>query len=167
MSFQPNSKLTTIVTAVFLLTLGGSGWWWYKRPSNQIEAAVRSKLLDPDSANFYEFKVNRSTGYGCGYVNSKNTVGGYAGKRSFVATTSGEVHFDPELKEPDPPTDLPDGPLILPRSNDPEVLLADAMRRSAENDYKKQRLIEWRQKADEVRETNLAYYNLVKEKCPE
>jgi len=44
--------------------------------------AVRSKLKDPDSARFYEL---HSTGNStCGFVNAKNSYGGFTGKKPFV-----------------------------------------------------------------------------------
>jgi hypothetical protein len=63
------------------------------------QSAVKQHLTDPDSAQFSDETVvwNRnSSGYVtdvtvCGWVNSKNTFGGYAGKTRFVATSDSDV----------------------------------------------------------------------------
>lgn len=51
-----------------------------------VEPAVRERLMDPESARFdwpYLFHTASNGLVTCGYVNSKNRMGGYAGK-SFV-----------------------------------------------------------------------------------
>lgn len=67
-----------------------------------VEAAVKAKLKDPASARFKHPKVNVPTGYAgifyCGYVNSKNSYGGYAGDAEFA------VGFATEIKKGKPDT---------------------------------------------------------------
>lgn len=51
-----------------------------------IEAAVRESLKDPLSAQFgasYAVETPDKTIYVCGYVNAKNSFGGYTGKKLY------------------------------------------------------------------------------------
>lgn len=58
----------------------------------QIEELIRSRLRDPDSAQFGRMYVARD-GFVCGFVNAKNSFGGYVGDRLY--TTDGtHVHID-------------------------------------------------------------------------
>jgi hypothetical protein len=67
-----------------------------------VEAAVKEKLKDPASARFRHPKINVPTGdvglFYCGYVNSKNSFGGYAGDAEFA------VGFATEIKNGKPDT---------------------------------------------------------------
>lgn len=49
--------------------------------------AVRDKLIDPSSAEFYDLAEhgNGSLTYVCGEVNAKNLYGGYTGKKQFIS----------------------------------------------------------------------------------
>lgn len=60
---------------------------------------VQQALLDPDSARFSRVKYYRTTGATCGYVNSRNRMGGYAGSVKFMLSPGGIVTFGPS--EPD------------------------------------------------------------------
>lgn len=62
----------------------------YELSTEQIEAVergIREDLKDPDSAKFARFAATREPGSGmitvCGYVNAKNSYGGYTGKQLF------------------------------------------------------------------------------------
>ena len=50
----------------------------------QYENAVKSLLVDPDSAKFNETHVSEDKRVACGSVNSKNRMGGYSGDMSFM-----------------------------------------------------------------------------------
>jgi hypothetical protein len=63
-----------------------------KLDAKAIMDGVVYKLSDPDSAKFREIKVNYSDLTVCGYVNSKNQLGGYAGFEPFI----GELIKDPK-----------------------------------------------------------------------
>jgi hypothetical protein len=74
-----------------------------------VKAVVREHLEDPDSAQFSGIKIelarkgSKNEGkYGfCGYVNAKNSYGGYAGKSFFIGDFEGKVVIlDPDLSEP-------------------------------------------------------------------
>lgn len=52
--------------------------------------AVLGRLKDPDSAKFGQV-VARESGIVCGYVNSKNSFGGYTGDKAFIYFTKKEV----------------------------------------------------------------------------
>lgn len=73
------------MAVVALLSLPGSALAGY-------ENAVREALKDPDSARFYGTKTFPN-GNACGYVNAKNSYGGYAGKTPF-AYISGRAILD-------------------------------------------------------------------------
>ncbi|WAJ29331.1 hypothetical protein [Antarcticirhabdus aurantiaca] len=52
----------------------------------KVEAAVRKKLLDPDSAQFQDVRASVSDSgliTVCGKVNAKNQYGGYSGRKLF------------------------------------------------------------------------------------
>lgn len=52
-----------------------------------VEGGIREDLKDPDSAKFSGFRATKEPNAGmvtvCGFVNSKNSFGGYAGKQLF------------------------------------------------------------------------------------
>jgi len=59
-----------------------------------FKALVLDRLKDPDSAKFTGVKLNGDYTALCGAVNAKNTMGGYAGKRLFVASSDNKVVFE-------------------------------------------------------------------------
>lgn len=51
--------------------------------AEHIEPAIREELMDPESARFewpFFFSAQSNGWATCGYVNSKNSMGGYVGK---------------------------------------------------------------------------------------
>jgi len=59
--------------------------------ANQIEPAISAELIDPDSAHFewpYDFTRRENGWVTCGYVNSRNRMGGYAGKAAVLVVFS-------------------------------------------------------------------------------
>jgi len=51
--------------------------------------AVKNSLKDPESAEFKDVYANYTDGYdvvACGYVNAKNSFGGYTGYKAFVSS---------------------------------------------------------------------------------
>lgn len=68
----------------------------------QAIAAVKQKLKDPDSAKFKNLRPMGEGGGYCGWVNARNSYGGYAGFAVFYVNSKGEVAIlPPELSEPD------------------------------------------------------------------
>lgn len=67
--------------------------------SKQIEQAkglVKNGLTDSGSAEFSDVSYYKSSNYVCGYVNAKNKLGGYVGKKEFlVSIKDGSVYFEP------------------------------------------------------------------------
>lgn len=70
-----------------------------ERVAPEVRAAFDAELIDYPSARFRDVFVSRNpeaeaergspgTGYLCGYVNSKNQMGGYAGWKRFMASGS-------------------------------------------------------------------------------
>lgn len=51
---------------------------------NKVKKAVVQRLIDPDSARFEFLQAGKEVGNYCGYVNSKNRMGGYAGASPFI-----------------------------------------------------------------------------------
>ncbi|SDY54641.1 hypothetical protein [Citreimonas salinaria] len=56
-----------------------------------VKAAVRNKLKDPDSAQFGEIHAKRDGQKidVCGWVNARNSLGGYVGETLFMTWLSG------------------------------------------------------------------------------
>lgn len=73
--------------------------WKIFQPVWQVESNVRARLKDPDSAKFSEVTFNAAKGAGCGYVNAKNSMGGYTGTSHFVLLKDGALHFAPSGDE--------------------------------------------------------------------
>jgi len=71
-----------------------------------VKALVSAELKDPRSAQFSGIKLRKNGETGkvdhfCGYVNAKNSYGGYAGKSYFIGDFEGKiVILDPDLSEP-------------------------------------------------------------------
>ena len=81
--------------AVALSVFGASYWWISMKPVTGVENAVREALNDPESARFKGVRFYKNTGAGCGFVNSKNRMGGYVGDQLFIRFADGEVRFGP------------------------------------------------------------------------
>lgn len=76
------------IAAVALLLCSACG---DQKMINKAEQAVLSQMKDPDSAKFKDVSVLTSpTGatYICGFVNGKNSFGGYNGYKQFIYTPS-------------------------------------------------------------------------------
>ncbi len=89
-----------IVAILSLLTIGSIAvaatlTWRTLQPTWQVESDVRNRLKDPDSAKFSEVTFNKVKGAGCGYVNAKNSMGGYTGASHFILLKDGALHFAP------------------------------------------------------------------------
>lgn len=86
-------KIASIIVIVLVGLLAGA---YYYKPIYDLKEAVKNELIDPDSAKFKDIYINRKAQVGCGRVNSKNKMGGYAGDRFFVVFTggTGRVVFD-------------------------------------------------------------------------
>lgn len=82
-------KLATAVTVLSCLLVGCD-----KLPTdeNRAKNAVRKVLIDPDSAIFSDTFKSTASETTCGWVNSRNRMAGYVGKKPFYHhITSGEV----------------------------------------------------------------------------
>lgn len=100
------------ITTTSVLVLGLTTWWWFIfKPENDaklkkeadiehVKTLVKSSLKDPDSAKFDDIKYFPETKAGCGYVNAKNSMGGYVGLTRFIASDSGDVSFEPPDDSP-------------------------------------------------------------------
>lgn len=62
---------------------------------------VRERLKDPNSAQFKDsyFKIWQGTPVVCGWVNSKNALGGYGGFQRFVAAGESVAYIEEEVAD--------------------------------------------------------------------
>lgn len=74
-------------------------WIVVFKPIFDVETKVRSQLKDPESAMFSKVTFNTKTKAGCGYVNAKNSLGGYIGKSHFVLLEDGDLKLSPLGRE--------------------------------------------------------------------
>lgn len=103
-----NRRTKIFIVAGVVITGILTATWWYFYPIYTIKSNVKNSLLDPESGLFSDVEFHRNTGFGCGYVNARNNLGGYGGKKYFVASLEGATVFDPtlelevtEISEPD------------------------------------------------------------------
>lgn len=127
----------SLLLAALVLTIGAVAAWWVYAPVNKIKSIVRTALLDPDSAQFTEVEFHSATESGCGYVNAKNKVGGYTGRKLFVASLSGQVEFAPTPQEPPPVRELerqlPSGNWMVDANSRTQDLYREALEIDARN----------------------------------
>jgi hypothetical protein len=64
-----------------------------------VMSLVRAKLKDPDSAKFHDIKRRGPLDY-CGWVNARNSYGGYAGDSIFLANSKWSVLLRPGASDP-------------------------------------------------------------------
>lgn len=69
--------------------------------NRKSENTVRAKLRDPSSAEFsaVRFSDKSGTPMTCGFVNSKNALGGYAGLQRFVAAGDQMAFLEEEVSD--------------------------------------------------------------------
>lgn len=60
-------------------------------PENDAKKAVKSLLIDTESARFERVIVPEGGGAVCGFVNGKNRMGGYAGETPFIYLTAAKL----------------------------------------------------------------------------
>ena len=83
-----------ILGSIFVTFLGVGATGWFLMPIYSIEKNVKKNLIDPESARFTNITFHRDTGAGCGVVNSKNKMGGYAGETEFISFSDNRVIFN-------------------------------------------------------------------------
>jgi hypothetical protein len=93
-------KFIVMVIVMFSITVQARTLTDVERKA--VEATVKENLKDPDSAKFYHgnFPYPEKTAVYCGYVNAKNSYGGYSGKQlfsNFVAVNKNGVVVAPSL----------------------------------------------------------------------
>lgn len=90
-----------LLAAAAASIVGGSVFYWHAHGSAkaQVMAAVRMSLIDPDSAQFGAVFVGANGKFGCGFVNAKNRMGGFSGRRAFIAGIDGSVELQPEITQ--------------------------------------------------------------------
>lgn len=87
-----NKRIKYLITAICVVSLFGAAA--YYKPYYDVQEIVKGSLIDPDSAKFKDIHLNRESNVACGWVNSKNKMGGYAGDQFFFVSDLGIVKFD-------------------------------------------------------------------------
>lgn len=94
--------LTLAILAAAALAASSVAYQWQQnKPIEAVKASVRERLKDPNSAQFERVIFNPEKGVGCGYVNAKNSMGGYIGSSHFILFPDGDLRFDPSDNLPD------------------------------------------------------------------
>ncbi|HEY8606315.1 MAG TPA: hypothetical protein VIM12_04275 [Noviherbaspirillum sp.] len=70
-----------------------------KASVEKVRNLVRASLKDPGSAIFQDVVYNEETQAGCGFVNAKNSFGGYVGRKMFFVSRNGQVEFEQKTPE--------------------------------------------------------------------
>jgi hypothetical protein len=86
-----------VVLTALAFTLAGCG------EDQQVKAAkeaVLDQLIDPQSAQFTNVRKLGSFAV-CGEVNSKNRLGGYVGRRKFIAFVQNDSNVDATISDSD------------------------------------------------------------------
>ncbi len=113
----------------------------------KVKSIVKNMLIDGESAQFTDLKYYKATNFACGFVNAKNKMGGYVGKKKFIAS------LDQNAANIDPDRDLPKAP-----SAPSYVSLETTMNYAQES-------AAWSIKVREMQSEYMAFDALVDEKC--
>lgn len=73
---------------VLVLVMIGCAYAYATRDTRAAKSAVTEQLKDPDSAQFSGLRESSDGKHICGYVNAKNSFGGYVGERPFFVIKS-------------------------------------------------------------------------------
>ena len=164
-----NKVLLAAGGAGLVLVASGMLAWWIYSPIYAIQSAVKKPLLDPESAQFSDVKFYRSTGYGCGCVNAKNKMGGYVGRKQFVASLDGQVALSPTEEEPASPSEkrehLPPQLPTFSTNFSMEGALADSQRGLQESLNRLHETQKWAAEVARIRAESEAFKALVAAKC--
>jgi len=114
---------------------------------DKIKSIVKERLIDGESAQFTDLKYYKSTNVGCGFVNAKNKMGGYVGKKKFV------VSLEQNAAEIEPNRDLPSPPSMPSYAS-----IESTMRYAAEG-------AAWKAEVDTIRSRYEAFDFLTEKKC--
>lgn len=93
-------KLAILLMAAFLATAHAAEN--NQKLMGQLKKIAIDSLKDPDSAKFKEMFIGfpedseSSARSLCGYVNAKNSMGGYTGFTRFIVSTEGLISLDPK-----------------------------------------------------------------------
>ena len=113
----------------------------------KMKSIVKNVLIDGESAQFSDLKYYKSTNFGCGFVNAKNKLGGYVGKKKFI------VSLEQNAADIDPDRDTPEAPRA------PSYVSAEATINFVLESQK------WMSNVEEIRNRYQAFDALVSEKC--
>ena len=158
-------KKTSLIAGLAIFVTGGIAAWWFYLPIHTIQSVVKKPLLDPDSAQFSEVTFNRSTGFGCGFVNAKNKMGGYVGRKQFVASLDGKVVMAPTEENPAAPRKRREELPTFRLNFSMEGALADSQRRLQESSDSLQETLNWIDEKNKIRAESEAFKALVASKC--
>lgn len=79
-------KLGGLITFAVAACIAAGAYAYFTEfaPSAEIKRMVSERLKDPESARFRDIKTAGNGLAGCGTVNSRNSMGGYAGATPFM-----------------------------------------------------------------------------------
>jgi hypothetical protein len=74
-----------VFAALTVAAFSGAFYWRSGQDVRDAMETVRGQLKDPDSAKFTNVRKSRDGSHVCGYVNAKNSMGGYVGNQPFIS----------------------------------------------------------------------------------
>lgn len=113
----------------------------------KMKSIIKETLIDGESAQFSDLKYYKSTNFGCGFVNAKNKMGGYVGKKKFI------VSLEQNASEIDPDREIPEPP-----SAPGYASIESTMRYATQS-------AQWASNVDAIRNKYQAFDTLVEQKC--
>lgn len=135
--------------AITLIALSLAGCIGDSAEITKAKTIIKEKLIDGESAQFFDMQFYKKTNYVCGKVNAKNKLGGYVGKKLIAVDLNDSSYFqDPDRETPSAPT----APSYTSMSSTMDYL----MRSSA-----------WQAKVASIRENGELFDLLIKYKCSE
>ena len=140
---KKNTSIALLLIGSLALTACNSG----PSDSDKIKTIVKGVLIDGESAQFSDLKYYQSTKFGCGFVNAKNKLGGYVGKKKFI------VSLEQNAANIDPEREIPEAPKA------PNYISAEATMRYALESQK------WINQVEMIQSKYMAFDALVSEKC--
>lgn len=98
-----NASTGALIKIAASIAVAGTVAWFFTGGRSQAskdkdfieeqQQLIKKRLKDPDSAQFTDVFVSRSSGrpVACGYVNAKNGFGGYVGRTRFMSSDTTQV----------------------------------------------------------------------------
>lgn len=133
--------------ALFFTSVLLTGCFGDSKEIQNAKNIVKNSLLDGESAQFADLNFYEKSNFVCGTVNAKNKMGGYVGKKKFVANLKTSTSYI------DPNREIPDSP--KPPSYISIESTIDYANRSAA----------WMSKVDSIQSMGLAFDTMIENGC--